>query len=435
MIRACGLTLLGAVTFSVLALCAGPYPIRVSPDHRHVVDQSGQPFLVHGDMPWSLISGVTEEEAERYLENRRQKGFNSIVVNLIEHKFHGPVNRYGEGPFTTPGDFSTPNEKYFQHADWVIRRAGEKGIQVFLDPIYLGYRGTDEGWVEEALANGPEKCRNWGRFVGKRYRDVDNLVWLMGADRNPEQAREDVDAVALGIKEFDSRHLFTAGSEPEYSAVDRYSAGGWLDLNSTYTYGIVHKKLLADYNRIPVMPYFLLETTYEGEHNASPVQIRRQAYWAILCGAVGQFFGNLPIWAFNPGWENAMDATGSQDMVRVKALFTSRPWYELVPDQKHEVVIDGLGEFNGLDYLAAARTSDGGTVIAYLPSARVFTVDLSKMAGAAVQAWWYNPDTGQADAAGKFAIGAKQKFAPPAQGDWVLVLDDASRKLPPPGQH
>ena len=420
--------------FTALAICAGPYPVRVGPDHRHVVDQNGLPFLIHGDMPWSLISGVTEEEAEHYLENRRQQGFNSIVVNLIEHKFHGPVNRYGEGPFTTPGDFSTPNQKYFQHADWVIRRAGEKGIQVFLDPIYLGYKGTDEGWVEEALANGPEKCRNWGRYVGKRYRDFDNLVWLMGADRNPEQALDDVDAVASGIKEFDNRHLFTAGSDPEYSAVDRYAGGGWLDLNSTYTYGIVHKKLLADYNRIPVMPDFLLETTYEGEHNAPPVQIRRQAYWAILCGAAGQFFGNLPLWGFNPGWENAMDATGSQDMMRVKAVFTSRPWYELMPDQKHEVVIDGLGEFNGLDYLAVARTVDGATVIAYLPTARVFTVDLSKVAGTAAQAWWYNPRNGNADAAGKFATGAKQKFAPPAEGDWVLVLDDAARKLAPPGQ-
>jgi hypothetical protein len=146
-----------------LALYAGSYPVHVTPDRRHVVDQTGLPFLIHGDMPWSLIAALSKEEAERYLENRRQKRFNSIVVNLIEHKFRGPVNRYGDGPFTTPGDFSTPNEKYFQHADWVIRRAGEKGIQVFLAPIYLGYKGTDEGWIEEALANDPEKCRHWGR--------------------------------------------------------------------------------------------------------------------------------------------------------------------------------------------------------------------------------------------------------------------------------
>ncbi len=427
-------SLISGLLFAMVAWGAGPYPIRVGPDHRHVVDQQGAPFLIQGDAPWSIISGLTREEEEQYLENRRQKGFNSIIVNLIEHKFHGPVDRYGEGPFTTPGDFSTPNEKYFEHADWVIRKAAEKGIQVFLAPIYLGYIHTDEGWVEEALANGPEKCRGWGRYLGKRYRDFDNLVWIMGGDRNPETARVDIDAVAAGIKEFDSRHLFTAHCHPENSAVDQYKNDGWLDLNDTYSYGIVHRMLLADYDRTPAMPYFLIETTYEGEHNASAVQIRRQAYWALLCGATGQFLGNRPIWLFDPGWQQAMDATGSQDMMRLKALFTSRPWFDLVPDEKHEVVVDGIGEFRGLDYLAASRTSDGGTVIAYLPTTRTFTVDLSKVSGTATQAWWYNPRTGNTDSAGKFATGAKQKFTPPSDGDWVLVVDDTARNLAAPGK-
>jgi len=399
-----------------------------------VVDQSGAPFLIHGDTPWSLISGLTKEEAEQYLENRHQKGFNSIIVNLIEHKFRGPVNRYGDGPFTTPGDFSTPNEKYFEHADWVIRKAGEKRMQVFLAPIYLGYIGTDEGWIAEALANGPEKCRAWGQYVGKRYRDYDSLVWLIGGDRNPVKAREDVDAVVRGIKEFDNRHLFTAHCHPENSAVDQYKDDGWLDLNDTYTYGIVHKKLLADYNRTPAMPYFLIETSYEGEHNASPVQIRRQAYWALLCGATGQFLGNRPIWLFDPGWERALDSTGSQDMARLRALFLSRPWYALVPDDKHQVVIDGLGEFNGLDYLAAARSADGGLVMAYMPSGRMFIVDMTKVAGKAAKAWWFNPRTGHSTAAGQFSTTGKRQFIPPGEGDWVLVLDDASRNLGAPGQ-
>jgi hypothetical protein len=428
------LCLLGTIVFALTAFAAGPYPVHVGPDHRHLVAQDGTPFLIQGDAPWSIISGLTREEEEQYLENRRQKGFNSIIVNLIEHKFHGPVDRYGEGPFMTPGDFSTPNEKYFEHADWVIRRAADKGIQVFLAPIYLGYIRTDEGWVEEALANGPEKCRAWGRYVGKRYHDFDNIVWVIGGDRNPESARQDVDAVVAGIKEMDTRHLFTAHCHPENSAVDQYKDDGWLDVNTTYSYGIVHRMLLADYNRTPAMPFVLIETTYEGEHNASAVQIRRQAYWALLCGATGQFMGNRPIWLFDPGWQAAIDGTGSQDMVRVKALFTSRPWYELVPDEKHEVVVDGVGEFRGLDYLAAARTRDGGTVIAYLPTSRVFTVDLSKLAGTSAQAWWYNPRTGKVDAAGKFATGTKQKFTPPGDGDWVLVVDDASRKLPALGE-
>lgn len=422
-----------ALACTVVAFAATQYPVRVGPDHRHLVDESGAPFLVQGDAPWSLISGLTREEAELYLERRRAQGFNSIIVNLIEHKFRGPVNRYGERPFTTPGDFSTPNDKYFENADWVIHKAAEKGIQVFLAPIYLGYIGTDEGWIQETLANGPAKCRAWGRYVGKRYRDFDNIVWLIGGDRNPGNAREDIDAVVAGIKEFDNRHLFTAHCHPENSAIDQYKDDGWLDLNDTYTYGIVHQMLLRDYNRKPPMPFTLTESTYEGEHNASAVQIRRQAYWAILCGATGQFMGNRPVWLFDPGWQDALNSTGAQDMTRLKALFVSRPWYELVPDQKHEVVIDGLGEFNGLDYLAAARTADGNTVIAYLPTPRPFTVDMTKIAGSTVKAWWFNPRTGKSDLAGEFPTSGKRRFAPPGDGDWLLVLDDASRNLPAPG--
>jgi hypothetical protein len=423
-----------AFSVALPAWCAGIYPIKVGPDHRHAVDQTGAPFLIQGDAPWSLISGLTNEEAGKYLDDRSRKGFNSIIVNLIEHKFRGPVNRYGDGPFTSPGDFTTPNEKYFEHADWVIRQAAENGIQVFLAPVYLGYIGTDEGWIEEVLANGPEKCRAWGRYLGKRYRNFDNLVWLIGGDRNPDKARGDVDAVVEGIKEFDNRHLFTAHCHPENSALDQFKDEGWLDLNDTYTYGIVHKKLLADYNRVPPMPFTLTESTYEGEHNASAVQIRRQAYWAILCGATGQFMGNRPVWLFDPGWEAALNSTGAQDMARLKVFFLSRPWYDLVPDQKHEVVVDGLGEFNGMDYLAAARTHDGGTVMAYLPSSRTFTVDMSKVSGKAAKAWWYNPRTGKSQGAGELATTGKHRFTPPGEGDWLLVLDDAIRGLAAPGE-
>ncbi|MFN7997536.1 MAG: glycoside hydrolase family 140 protein [Bryobacteraceae bacterium] len=430
----CPIWLAGLLICAPAAWCAGPYPIRVGPDHRHVVDQSGKPFLIQGDAPWSLISGLTDAEAEQYLNARRKQGFNSLIVNLIEHKFRGPVNRYGEGPFTTPGDFSKPNDKYFEHADRVIRMAGEKGFQIFLAPIYLGYIGTDEGWIEEALANGPEKCRTWGRYVGKRYKDFDNIVWLIGGDRNPEKAREDVDAVARGIKEFDTRHLFSAHCHPENSAVDQYRDDGWLDLNDTYTYNIVHGMLMADYNRKPPMPFTLTESTYEGEHNASAVQVRRQAYWAILCGATGQFMGNRPIWLFDLGWQEALNSTGAQDMTRLGELFASRPWYELVPDQKHEVVVEGLGEFRGLDYLAAARTSDGATIIGYMPTTRKITIDMSKVSGKAAKAWWYNPRTGQANSAGEFPTSGKRQFTPPGDGDWAIVLDDASRGLRPPGR-
>jgi hypothetical protein len=424
------------LTLTVLAqiiVGADVYPVRVGTDQRHLVDRSGQPYLVHGDSAWSLLSALTKEDAELYLTDRAQKGVNSIIVNLIEHKFNGPANRYGQEPFLVKGDFATPNEKYFEHADWVIRKAGEKGIQVFLAPIYLGYRGLDEGWWDEVLANGPEKCRNWGRFVGARYKDFDNIVWITGGDRDPGEALPHMNAFVAGVKEFDTRHIFTAHCHPDHSAAEQYTAG-WLDLNNTYSYEIVHEKIAEAYRRTPAQPFVLMETTYEGEHNASEVQVRRQAYWALLGGATGQFFGNRPIWLFDPGWKAAINAQGSRDMARVEKLFLSRAWQDLVPDAKHEVVVDGLGEFRGLDYLSAARTADGGTMIAYLPTARSFTVDLNKISGRIVRAWWFDPRSGKSQRIGEFpaAVG-KRRFTPPGPGDWVLVIDNASLNLPAPG--
>jgi hypothetical protein len=128
-----------------------------------------------------------------------------------------------------------------------------------------------------------------------------------------------------------------------------------------------------------------------------------------------------------------MELEGSRSMVHLKALFTSRPWYNLVPDVQRKVVTGGLGEFRGLDYLAAALTHDGGTMIAYMPTARAITVDLTKICGKSVQAWWFDPRTGEAQTAGSFAASDSREFTPPAEGDWVLVLDDAGRGYPPPG--
>lgn len=410
-------------------------PLRVSENHRYLISQDGTPFLLQGDAGWSLIANLTKEEASQYLQDRKAKGFNAILVNLLEHKFakNAPKNLYGEAPFPNIKDWSVPNEKYFQHADWVIRKAAENGQVVLLAPVYLGYTGTDEGFIDEVMANGPEKLLQYGQFLGQRYKDFDNIIWVMGGDRDPGPARENVDMIAFGIRQFDKRHLFTAHCHSDSPPAEQYP-GPWLDISTSYAYQIVHLRLIEDYNRTPILPTFLIESIYEGEHNASEVQVRRQAYWSVLCGEFGHVMGNRPIWGFDPGWQKAMDAPGSIGMMYWGKLFRSRRWFDLVPDQDHKVITDGIGEFWGLDYLAAARTSDGSTVVAYMPSARTITVDMAKLSVSSVNAWWFDPRTGKATSTGNFPANGSRQFTPPAQGDWVLVLDDASKHLPPPGQ-
>src|ERR1700726_3122084 len=61
-----------------------PLPrLRVSPDGHFLVTEKGDPFFWLGDTGWLLLTRLTYEQSEHYLENRRQKGFNLIQVMVL----------------------------------------------------------------------------------------------------------------------------------------------------------------------------------------------------------------------------------------------------------------------------------------------------------------------------------------------------------------
>ena len=155
----------------------------------------------------------------------------------------------------------------------------------------------------------------------------------------------------------------------------------------------------------------------------------------MLSGATGQLYGNRYTWQFLYEWKNYLDTPGSVQMGYVKALFESRAWYNLVPDQNHVVVTDGYGTFSSTgtvtdnDYLTAASTPDGGLVVAYLPTIRTITVDMSQLSAPAT-AQWYDPSIGTYTAISgyPFENTGMLQFTPPGNnadgdGDWVLVLE------------
>jgi hypothetical protein len=180
------------------------------------------------------------------------------------------------------------------------------------------------------------------------------------------------------------------------------------------------------------MPFFFVEGRYENE-GASPGCLRAQAYWSVLGGSTGHFFGNRPIWFFGDGWENALDRVGSRSMTFFGALFRDRRWHLMNPDYDASVVTGDRGTVDDTDYVAASVASDGSSIIAYLPVLRTISVDLSAISGVQAKAWWFDPATGAAQLIGEFATGATVDFTPPGAGDWVLVVDDSDLDLPAPG--
>jgi hypothetical protein len=426
------------------------FPLAISENGRYFVDSSKVPFFIQADTPWSLFVALTTGEAEQYFENRAHKGFNTITVNLIEHWFNGDstaypyssMNKEGELPFAanlsgnTP-DFTRPNEAYFKHVDTLLRRALENGILVMMTPAYMGYAGMQEGWYAEVVANGPGRCREYGRFLGKRYRNFPNIVWIMDGDRNPDSLSIPLEReIVAGIREFDTTHMFTAHCHPGNSSRDQWEGASWLNFNAVYTYNkdaYVHTKCLNNYQRSPVMPVILFETAYEGEHNYTPYQIRAEMYWGWLCSIAGQQFGNNPIWKFATGWQAALDGQASTDEARLKDLVDSRAWYKLVPDVKHEAVVSGTGSDES--FVAVARTADGETIIAYIPrEGSPVQVDMGMISGKNANAWWYNPRNGVAGFIGKFPARNIMDFQKPDNEDWILVIDNASGGFKDPGK-
>jgi len=385
---------------------------------------------MNGEAAWSLIAQLERAEVEIYLEDRKRRGFNLLMVNLLEHHFSDkpPANAYGIHPFHREGDFAAPNLEYFAHADWVIQRALDKGLAVLLCPSYLGFAGGEEGWFKEIVRNGPEKMRGYGRFVGDRYKAFPNIVWLEGGDYNPPAEHiELVNAVAEGIKAGGARQLQAAHWNPEVSGAE-IKVSGWLDLDTTYTYDPVYLKSRADYQRSDGRPHFLLESTYEAERQSTPWSLRGQAYHAVLTGAAGHIFGSRDIWRFTSGWNAALGSAGSVSMTHVRALFESVRWSALEPDQQNQVLVRGMGKAGDRDYAVLSSDSQGTLVLAYVPAVREIGLNLSKMRQP-LRGRWYDPSNGIfADAALPAGAGELVKMTPPGKNaagdeDWVLLIE------------
>ena len=102
--------------------------MKVSADKHYLMDDADKPFFYLADTTWMLFYHVSREDADFYLQNRRQKGFTVVMpVMLRESPGTGMRNFYGDSPFVDD-DPTRPNEAFFQNVDWVIQRAADLGL-------------------------------------------------------------------------------------------------------------------------------------------------------------------------------------------------------------------------------------------------------------------------------------------------------------------
>lgn len=441
----------------VLTSCAGPtrasqasllrFPLKASPNGRFLVTQDNAPFLLIGDSPQSLLTNLSEPEMATYFADREAHGFNAAMVMILCDTSVGgnPQGTTFDGirPFLSGGspadyDLSAPNPAYFARADRMLSLAARQSTVVLLDPL------ETIGWLKTLRHNGSAKVFQFGVYLGVRYKDVPNIVWMSGSDfqtwRSSTADNDLVRQVIAGIASVDRNHLHTIELDflRSYSSEDALLAP-YLTVNGVYTYYETYDYVLAAYNHAR-MPVILIEANYEFEHNFATDgglwnNLRRQEYWTLLSGGVGHVYGNRYTWTSTwPSFGN-LDTQGVKEAQYATAVLQSVPWWNLVPDQHHELVTAGYGNYRGdsteirtSTYCATAWVTDGTVALTYCPARTTLTVAMDKMKGPTM-ARWYDPTDGtyRSVKGSPFANRNSQAFATPgynARGtfDWVLVL-------------
>jgi chitodextrinase len=442
------------------------FPVKLSANHRYLVDQNNSPFPILGRTAW-FVTSVTTTDSQFFVDDSVSRGYNSIEFHVVNHDprgNHPPLNGSNVAPFlkrldgsnwngTLGGsapDFTTPNEPYWSSVDSFLAYCESKGVLVFMFPAYVGYAGGSQGWMQEVVANGASRMQTYGAWLATRYRNQRNIVWMMGGDMgtgsnsfNSSQTSAE-NGLLTGLKSVAGQQstFFSAEWDSGSIATDQTSFGSSMSLNGVYSWsGAISSLGRRAYSFNPVEPAFLLEEPYDQEGpdgnnaNESATQpVRRFQWWGWLTTIGGYISGNGYVWPFNSGWKSHLDTQGSRDMARINAFIRSIPWYELVPSGlagMKTLVTAGGGSIDSSSYVSAAANPSGTQLVAYIGTGHTgsITIDMTAMSGT-TRTRWFDPTSGTYTTVtgSPFPNTGTRSFTPPGsnsagQADWVLTLD------------
>lgn len=106
-----------------------------------------------------------------------------------------------------------------------------------------------------------------------------------------------------------------------------------------------------------------------------------------------------------------------------RRLLESRDFFRLEPTPE---ALTGEPR-EGAGHQVAAVAEDRSTLLAYTPLGAPLEVELARVRGDRVRAWWFDPRNGNAQEIGVVAGGEVRSFDPPGTeergNDWLLIVD------------
>ena len=435
---------LTAIAFAADVSATRMKPLRVSEDGHLLVEDGGEPFFVLADTAWPLFSGLSRSDVMFYLDDRKAKGFNTILSTLLYSDPNGQTDQppkhsvYGFWAFERNGyDLSRPNKQYWDHVDWVMQQAEERSLRLAIVPCRFPH---SDAWTQPL--SGAVETR-FGEYLGIRTANYNNVIWLFGGDYPQDQDIHALRLMAEGIRYYAPHHLISYYTDDASSSGTFGQNERWMAFNSIRTDGNQNPAEYAlvqqDWHRAPAKPTWLAESHYEQPDGRFAV---RQAAWrALLNGSVGFGYGVSDM--FNShgdgNWKDMLNMPGGGDVLRMLDLLKSQPWHKLVPDHAAKYPLLASADAEPGVHFPSACSADGDFAVIYLPLKTTIEVDMGKFRGPVV-AQWLSPATLNSDGVdgSPFSNSGVRMLRPPdssdlSDSDLVLVLSATAAAEAPGG--
>lgn len=440
-----------AISGAVAAGCAAAAAasrvptLELARNGRFLRWSDGTPFFIHADTAWTLPYDYQDKEVTAYLDQRVAHGFNAIQMCALFGAAPPKDENFLARAFDD-ADLAKPLDVYWKHVDWVVEQTTRRGLVAIVNPIWKRHFNSF------LQANGPEKCRAFGRWFAKRYVDNPRVLYFIGGDEVPGTVRAELDALGQGIQDvYSGRAIVAFHNGADSSSREAYPDAAWVTLNWTYAYAPPYREKYpyeanwANWKKYPSTPIQFGEGFYDFGAETKPgtnhqrarwadrFALRRQAWWAgALSGATGCAYGAEAIWLHHRDsqtWQTALAYESGQDMRRLKRFVDAIPWWTLQPDQEHGFLVGGFGEWRADNFAIAAVAEDKSLAVVYTPVAHRLELRLDELRPGKLTAQWYDPSSGEYRPLDVSFLGKRATITVPSpeknsagDADYVLLL-------------
>jgi len=447
-------TIATVLLFTWIASSQAMEDLKVSENQRFLQTADGKPFFWLGETAWLMPERLNREEISYYLSTCHEAGYNVVQIQVLNDvpsfNTYGTPSHSRDGRLLTSGSYT-----YWDHMDYIIDVAAQ-------NDIYIGMVCIWGGLVKAGKMN-VQQAKTYGRFLAQRYKNRQNIIWIIGGDIQGDIKPEVWETLAKTIKSIDKRHLMTYHPRGRYTSARWWSKASWIDFHTFQsghrrygqrmndkTYPIpdnteednwMYVDSTWHYN--PIKPVLDDEPIYEGIPKGlhDPTEglwqahdVRRYAYWSVFAGSCGHTYGHNAIMQFyrdgykpayfcRKSWTEALDDPGFNQMKHLKRLMLALPYFDRVPDQS--IVID-----NGTKYDRLAATRGNDYLLVYNYTSRPMTIDLQKISGKQKKVWWMNAINGHLTFLGTYdskVLTFHQRKTGNGIEDGVLIAIDAEK--------